>query len=68
MLTTTQRKAFQDALASVNTIRPQVEYLERVAAGAPHIAEEVQELRVRLDYLNTMAETALTVDRELSQA
>lgn len=65
MLTPSQRKAFQDALASVNTVRPEVEFLERIAGAAPHIADDVKELRVRLDYLQSMAETCLAVDREM---
>lgn len=66
MLTAAQRKAMMDALASVNTIRPQVEYLERVAQGAPHLAEDVADLRTRMDYLQTFCETAIAADQGMS--
>lgn len=68
MLTPAQRKAFQDSLATVNTVRPQLEYLERVAQSVPHIADDVSAMRTRLDYLQTMCETCLNVDAELRQS
>lgn len=65
MLTPAQKKAFQDGIATANTIRPQVEYLERIVQGVPHIADDVADIRTRVDYLQTMCETCLAADAEL---
>jgi len=65
ILTNSQRSALSRAEAAANDIRPQVEYLEKLAAVDPRIADRVQELRVRLDYLSLVSQTALQLDRTL---
>lgn len=66
ILTREQTAAFQKSLASVATIKPQLEYFETVAQSLPHIAEQVADLRTRFEYVKTMCEVCLAVDREMS--
>lgn len=67
ILTPTQVRAFQKALAVANDGLPQLEWLEQVAAVYPPAMERVQVVRANRDMLQRLAEVGLEADRVLSQ-
>lgn len=66
VLSRTSINACQRALAACNDVLPALERLEEIAAVYPPILERVQDLRARQEYLRAAAETALGMDRTLS--
>lgn len=65
ILSNAQRAACQRAQAGANDVRPLVEYLEQLAAADPRIRDRIASLRVDLDYLTLVSNTALELDRNL---
>lgn len=65
ILSNAQRNAVQRAQAGANDVRPLIEYLEQLGAVDPRIRDRIASLRVDLDYLTLVANTALDLDRNL---
>lgn len=58
-----QRKVFEETLAATLEVLPPLEYLEALSVVHPGIGPRVAELRTQREFLRTLAETAVELDR-----
>lgn len=66
ILTKPQIGTLEKAVATANNVLPRIEYLEALAKSSPLLAERVQELRAKRDYLHQLATSALDLNRQLA--
>lgn len=57
------RRVFERALATVDALEPDLRDMETVAKDVPHIAERVDGLIKRAEYLRRMCESCISIDR-----
>jgi len=67
VLTPAQRATLQKVLAACNQALPRIELLEGMGAHSQGLADRARELRARREYLVNMANTALELDRQISE-
>lgn len=61
-LTPSQRKVFQDGLAAVQAVAPQLAWLRKIATVAPEFAERIQEVIDMTDHHEQLCTVALAAD------
>jgi hypothetical protein len=67
ILTKPQIATLEKAVATANNVLPRIEFLEALSRSSPLLAERVQELRAKRDYLHQLATSALDLNRQLAR-